>query len=233
MALNVVDLASISQVCKSWNKAGRDPELWRKLDLTGLSSSSFNIPMVPNAWKDMKSSKKIIQFMKYALSLSNGNTSFLIFNYYVHLTDVQLILAAERTPNLKRLVLPFSGHLSEPGLHTAMSFWGGLESITITSMVKHSYIFSAIGKYCKNISQLKFTCNLEQYHANTLVRYTPNLKALSIRNTMVNLRALCHVLKNLEHLEKEEAALGARTGVIIIREDNHMDTLRIFGVRMR
>ncbi|KAJ1379793.1 Leucine-rich repeat domain superfamily, partial [Sesbania bispinosa] len=135
MALNVVDLASISQVCKSWNKASRDPTLWRKLDLTGLSSSSFKIPMVPKAWKDMQSSIKITQFMKYVLSLSNGNTSCLIFNYYIYLTDVHLISAAERTPNLKRLVLPCSGHLSKLGLHTAMSSWGGLESITITSVI--------------------------------------------------------------------------------------------------
>ncbi|KAJ1402468.1 Leucine-rich repeat domain superfamily [Sesbania bispinosa] len=202
MALNVVDLASISQVCKSWNKASRDPTLWHKLDLIGLSSSSFKIPMVPQAWKDMQSSIKITQFMKYVLSLSNGNTSCLIFNYYVYLTDVHLILAAERTPYLKRLVLPCSGHLSKLGLHTAMSYWGGLESITITSMVNHHYIFSAIGKYCKNICQLKFIGDFEQYHANALVRYTPNLKALSIRNILVNMRALCHVLENLHHLEE-------------------------------
>lgn len=106
-----------------------------------------------------------------------------------------------RTPNLKKLVLPRFGKLTKMGISIAMRLWEGLESITITSMVKHDYLFPAIGKYCKNITELKFTCNFAQEDADALIKCTPNLKLLSVRNIIVNMRALCKVVNSLEHLE--------------------------------
>ncbi|XP_061366568.1 F-box/LRR-repeat protein At3g48880-like [Gastrolobium bilobum] len=201
MTLSITDLAVVSLVCKYWNQACRDPVLWKKLDLTQLSSHSFRVPKLLDAWYDRNSSTKMSQFLKYVLNLSDGNISCLIYNYYVYMRDEHLISAAERTPNLKRLVLPRSGQLSKTGIDIAMKFWGGLESLTITSMVKHADIFSAIGKYCKRITELKFTCAFEDFHANYLIKCTPNLKFLSIRSVMVNKKGLCRVLQSLEHLE--------------------------------
>jgi len=106
-----------------------------------------------------------------------------------------------RTPNLKRLVLPFTGKLSKNAVDIAMKSWEGLESITITTMVKPSHIFSAISKYCMNIYELKFTGDFGISEADLVVQYTPNLKLLSVRNIMVNLRALCNILNSLEKLE--------------------------------
>ncbi|WJX10189.1 hypothetical protein P8452_00942 [Trifolium repens] len=76
--------------------------------------------------------------LKYALSLSNFNTTCLVFNYFVYLTDAQLITIAERTPNLRRLVLSFQlwrggvvelytihdlrSHLSRAGLQKLLVF---------------------------------------------------------------------------------------------------------------
>lgn len=79
-----------------WNKACRDPSLWRKIDLSELNNSYlFNIQNnKPGAYKHSRG--KITQFLKYVLSLSNGNTNCLIFNYNVDLTDEQFIIAAER-----------------------------------------------------------------------------------------------------------------------------------------
>jgi len=106
-----------------------------------------------------------------------------------------------RTPNLKRLVFPVSGDISKIGIDAAMRSWRGLESITITSVVHHINFFDAVRKYCTNIVSLKITCRFELYEARALVKYTPNLKVLSIRNMNVNMGGLCHVLNNLEHLE--------------------------------
>ncbi|RDY12476.1 F-box/LRR-repeat protein, partial [Mucuna pruriens] len=168
-SLNVVDLAVASLVCKSWNRACRDPSLWHKLDLSRMSSYCLNIPNDYHAWNDKDSSTKMTQFLK--------------------------------TPNLKRLVLPMTGFLTMGGVNRAMKSWGGLESITISAMVPNSYIFSAIGKYCKNITEMKFSCEFEEDHADAIIEHTPNLKVLSIRTIIVSMKALRRVLTSLEHLE--------------------------------
>jgi len=94
--LSVVDLAVASMVCKSWNLASRAPQLWAKLDLSTLNLKGLNSPLTPFAWKDEHSSHKMTQFLKYSSSLSGGNISYIIFNYYVYLKDVHLISIAER-----------------------------------------------------------------------------------------------------------------------------------------
>ncbi|ESW11958.1 hypothetical protein PHAVU_008G073600 [Phaseolus vulgaris] len=201
-SLNIVDLAVASLVCKTWNKACRDPSLWHKLDLSTLTSYCFNTP--PNkigAYR--RSTSKITQFFKHILGLSDGNTTCLIFNYYVYITDEQLITIAERTRKLKRVVLPKTGDFSRAGVNSAMKLWRGLESITITSAVPGHYIFPALGRYCNNITEMKFSCGciFEEKHAEAMVKYTPNLKMLSIRSIPASMKALQCVLSFLEHLK--------------------------------
>ncbi|XP_057418642.1 F-box/LRR-repeat protein At3g48880-like [Lotus japonicus] len=201
MTLSTAELLVVPLVCKSWMQASRSPSLWNKLDLTTLHSSIHNVPKIRNTWNDICSQRKLDLLLKFGVRLGGGgNIRCLIFNYYVYLSDFHLITAAERTPNLRRLVFPDSGYLSKDGIYNAMRLWGGLVSMTITSIVNRPYMFSAIGKYCKNLSQLKLTFNFEQRHADALVKHTPNLMILSIRDVTVNLRALCHVLKNMERL---------------------------------
>ncbi|XP_057419752.1 F-box/LRR-repeat protein At3g48880-like [Lotus japonicus] len=204
MVLNVVDLGIVSLVCKSWKSASSDRALWHKVDLSRLSSRFFDIPSDIIFWtaSDKRStSTKMAQFLKHALSLSGENISCLIFNFYIPLTDIQLITAAQRTPNLKRLVLPYKGSLTKRAIHTAMASWRGLESMTITSMINCRYLFSAISKWCKNIVELKFTDDFNQNHADALIKYTPNLKVLSLRTTMVEKKALEDALDGLKHLK--------------------------------
>jgi F-box/leucine-rich repeat protein 3 len=96
MKLNVVELCIASMVCRSWNEVCCSPSLWGKLDLTQLRSNAFNIPCNFGAWKhDMNSINKLTKMLKYALSLSNYNTTCLVFNYFVYLTDSQLITIAD------------------------------------------------------------------------------------------------------------------------------------------
>ncbi|KAL2971226.1 hypothetical protein AAZX31_15G183400 [Glycine max] len=87
MSLNIADLAVASLVCKIWNTACHDPSLWGKIDLSKLINSYFfNIPNnQPGAYKRTSG--------KYVLSLSNGNTNFLVFNSNAYLADEQIIIA--------------------------------------------------------------------------------------------------------------------------------------------
>ncbi|KAG4941354.1 F-box/LRR-repeat protein At3g48880-like [Glycine soja] len=108
-----------------------------------------------------------------------------------------------RTPNLKRLVLPKTVEFSRVDVHVAMKSWEGLESINITSNIPSHYIFPAIGKYCKNIIEMKFGygCLFEEKHVEALIKCAPNLEGLSIRSKMTKMEALCGVFTFLEHLE--------------------------------
>ncbi|XP_057447983.1 F-box/LRR-repeat protein At3g48880-like [Lotus japonicus] len=82
-----------------------------------------------------------------------------------------------------------------------MASWRGLESMTITSMINCRYLFSAISKWCKNIVELKFTYDFKQDHADALIKYTPNLKVLSLRTILVEKKALEDALDGLKHLK--------------------------------
>jgi len=84
-----------------------------------------------------------------------------------------------------------------------MKSWRGLESITLTSAVPGHIIFPAIGRYCKNITEMKFSCGciFEEKHAEAMVKYTPKLKMLSIRSIPASTKALQRVLSFLEDLE--------------------------------
>lgn len=106
-----------------------------------------------------------------------------------------------RTPNLKRLVLPITGNISKIGVETAMRSWRSIEAITITEMFKNVNFLEAVGKYCKNIVRLKFICSFEKDQAEAIVKYSRNLRTLSIQHVMVSMTGLCHVLNSLEHLE--------------------------------
>jgi len=97
LKLNVVELSVASMVCKSWNEICCNHLLWAKLDLSRLSSNAFNIPLLPGAWMDdLVSKSKLITCLKYALRLSNYNTSCLVFNFFIYLQDAELIFIAER-----------------------------------------------------------------------------------------------------------------------------------------
>ncbi|ESW11957.1 hypothetical protein PHAVU_008G073500 [Phaseolus vulgaris] len=203
LCLNVVDVAVASLVCKSWNKASREPSLWNKIDLSTLGSYCFRKPLNKiEAYRH--SSLKMTQFLKHVLDLSNGSTTCLIFNFYVYLTNEQFILVAQGTPKLKRVVLPETGDFSRGVVETVMSLWSCLESITITSGVSGYYTLLAIGKYCNNITEMKFSqgCYFEEKHAVAMAKHTPKLKILSIRTVATSVKALFCVLRFLEHLEK-------------------------------
>ncbi|KAK7294982.1 hypothetical protein RJT34_17883 [Clitoria ternatea] len=193
-ALNVLELAVVSMVSKSWNQASRDPSLWDKIDLRRIYPNK----LLPHN----SSSTKITQFLKHVLSLSNGNTRCFIFGCFTCKWDKHIIYAAERTPNLKRLVLPSSGYITS-GLDKAMKSWGGLESITITNNnIFYHGLLPAIGKYCKNVTKMDIWCVFEKHHAEGLIKNIPKLTTLKFGEVIVDMKVLrCVLNANMKHLE--------------------------------
>ncbi|XLS93514.1 hypothetical protein HN51_069522, partial [Arachis hypogaea] len=165
MALNVVELATVSRVCKIWREVRSDPKLWHNL----LTYPGCKL----GSWKD--SSERLTKVLRKILTqIEVRHIRCFVFNYHAYLIDEHLFLVAERTPNLKMLVLPAIYNLSKEVIEHAINLSVGLESIIITLMINHKDIFPAIGKYYKGITGLKL--NL------TLIEHTPNLKFLSLQS---------------------------------------------------
>ncbi|KAK9276286.1 hypothetical protein L1049_005817 [Liquidambar formosana] len=202
MTLNIVDMVSgISGVCSSWRSACCDPVLWKTLDLSQLKSDYINIPSEPYAWSDDRSSEKLMQILKNALSLSRGNVTCLIFHFYIYIKDEHLIYTAERCPGLKRLVLPAWTKVTVEGFRKAVQMCKGLESMTVPCISSPSRIMEAISTNCKNFCELKIMCPFDMEFATAITTRLPKLKVLSLRCSMLFKEALVHILNYLEHLE--------------------------------
>ncbi|XP_054783932.1 F-box/LRR-repeat protein At3g48880-like [Prosopis cineraria] len=192
MTLNLVDFVAVSWVCSSWRKVCQDHVFWNRevLDLSKLTPQF------------VLSTSRMIPFLKYVLYLSGGKIGSLILNR-LPLRDRILINVAKRSRNLKRLVLPAGRYLqlTEAGIDKAMEMWEGLESFTITDSEIAFSILEAMGKYCRNISEIKITCHFSAKIAMALMTYVPRLKRLSVQSTRVNKDALVNVVDHLQQLE--------------------------------
>ncbi|KAI9110036.1 hypothetical protein K1719_019077 [Acacia pycnantha] len=208
MTLNMVDFSTVSLVCSSWRKACQDPVFWdgKVFDLSDMSlCSAANLSFESNndsSGDEPSNSTRLTQFLKCALDLSCGKISCFIFNFLQSINDDDLILVAERTANLKRLVLPRSNiQLSKTGVHKAMQLWKGLESLTLTDISIAYDIVEAIGEHCNNFSELKVTCDFGVNFANALIKHLPKLKILSLQSILVSKNALVLVANNLKDLK--------------------------------
>ncbi|KAI9110147.1 hypothetical protein K1719_019188 [Acacia pycnantha] len=193
MTLNLVDFAAVSMVCSSWRDVCRDPSFWiaNTLDL-----SKWKHPPTPTL------SSKIVSLLSSLLNLSNGHAHCLIFQFQIYLDNRDFFNIAQRSPNLKRLVLPgLFPDFTKNGIDLALEQWKGLESLTITNTCIAPLFLEAIGKYCPNFSELKLTCHLTLNIATTLAKHVPKLKVLSVQSVRVNKNALVHVVKKLKELE--------------------------------
>ena len=106
-----------------------------------------------------------------------------------------------RTPKLKRVVLP---SLNQGNIHwfvEAAKHWKDLESLTVPCIDDPATLMRTLGEHCKRLSHLKLVCPLKHEFAQAICAHVPQLKALSLRYTLVYTDALLHVLKTLRRLE--------------------------------
>ncbi|XP_028787384.1 F-box/LRR-repeat protein At3g48880-like [Neltuma alba] len=210
MTLDVVDFAVVSMVCTSWRDVCQDPSFWdgKELDL--------------GTWKDPRIcnlSSRTISLLTSLLNLSCGRAHCLIFKFQQYFDDRDFINVAKRSRNLKRLVLPgWFTDLTKKGINQAMEQWEALESITITNTFTAPFFLEAIGKYCRNFSELKLTCHLTLKIARTLTKHVPKLKVLSLQSVRMNKNALVYLVRQLKELQ----VLNVTHGFIISgnRPDN-------------
>ncbi|PWA41230.1 F-box/LRR-repeat protein [Artemisia annua] len=199
---DIFDLTSgIAHTCSSWRNAACDPLLWKTLDLSMLKSNFIKIPLEPYVYVDGRSDRHLTRVLKLSLNLSRGCITTLLFHYYMYVSDAQLTYTAERTPKLKRLVLPAWNRIKRTGICKAISLWNDLESLTMPSIANPPYLMEAISQHCKNFSELKILGPCDMLFVQTLIRCVPNLKVLSIRCSILNIEALQLILDDLKNLE--------------------------------
>ncbi|KAF2569250.1 hypothetical protein F2Q68_00027376 [Brassica cretica] len=92
-------------------------------------------------------------------------------------------MAAQRMPNIRKLVLPRWCHLSENSYQFAFRQWKNLQTLIIDQ--RHSSLtwrhkIQASGENCINLTNLKSMACLNEVVVKEIVRCFPNLKKLSL-----------------------------------------------------
>ncbi|WCJ36629.1 F-box/LRR-repeat protein At3g48880 [Euphorbia peplus] len=201
-SFDIFELTSaIPHVCSSWRMACCDPLLWKTLDLSMVKSNFIKIPLEPYVYVDARSDTTLTRLLKIALNLSKGNITCLIFHFNLYVSDEQLIYTAERTPKLKRLMLPAWNRIKKTGICKAIRMWRDLESLTMPSIANPPYLIEEIANNCRNFRELKIMGPFEVFFAATLVSFLPRLRVLSLRCSTFVKEVLILVLDGLHFLE--------------------------------
>ncbi|KAK6802957.1 hypothetical protein RDI58_000741 [Solanum bulbocastanum] len=92
-------------------------------------------------------------------------------------------ISQRRCPRLKRLVMPSWEKIDKQTICSAFHEWKDLESLTMPSLQKPTYVIEKIGRSCKKISELKIMTPYDILFAYALVSFLTNLNVLSVRCT--------------------------------------------------
>ncbi|XP_031107097.1 F-box/LRR-repeat protein At3g48880 [Ipomoea triloba] len=193
--------SGIGQVCSAWRLACCDPILWKTLDISMIKSNFIKIPLEPYVYVGDQSDKTLTRLLKIALNRSRGNILTLIFHYNLYVSDVQLTYTAERSPQLKRLVMPAWNKIKKTGICRAIRMWKNLESLTMPSIANPPYLLEEISKSCKNFAELKIMGPCDIAFASSIAAFLPDLKVLSLRCSVLYKGALLIILEGLTKLE--------------------------------
>ncbi|XP_037408817.1 F-box/LRR-repeat protein At3g48880-like isoform X1 [Triticum dicoccoides] len=199
--LNLVELSPVSQVCRLWRLACSDPLIWGTLDFGLLKSNFIQTRASPYIWVDDRSDKRLAKILRVAMAISRGNVNCMIFHYNLYMKDEHLHYISQRSPHLKRLVMPAWNRISRAGICQAIERWEELESLTMPTIGHPPYIMEGLANNCKNFKELKIMGSFDLLFASAVTTYLPKLKVLSLRCSKVTMGALQCVLNSLEHLE--------------------------------
>ncbi|GMN32236.1 hypothetical protein TIFTF001_003577 [Ficus carica] len=122
----------------------------------------------------------------------------LIFNFHLYIKGKELISVAQRSPKLKRLVLPAWNQINLEAFKDVVKYWKDLESLTVPFMYRCERILKSFGVHCKNFSELKILSSFPIHFANAIIAHVPNLKVLSLQYTVVYEDAALHLLRNMK-----------------------------------
>ncbi|CAA7023134.1 unnamed protein product [Microthlaspi erraticum] len=214
--LNVIDVTmGASRVCISWFLVCHQKSLWKTIDLAYLQLDDFNHPRLKNFLVDVTievdtpPQKYDIYHPRKILNeitkFSSTVPSSLFLNFRSWVEDEDLIIAAERMPNITKFVLPRWGNLSEDSYRFVFSQWKNLHTLIISPAfyVNQKILkFQLVAENCINLTNLKISGYVDEDLVVELVRYLPNLKRLSMRGCKIYhiKKVSFHIIRCLQNL---------------------------------
>ncbi|KAG2286358.1 hypothetical protein Bca52824_045962 [Brassica carinata] len=205
--LNVIDVTmGASRVCISWFLASHEKSLWKTINLANLQRVDFSHPRLPNSRvEDEKANEHVYRCNKILFESTKFSSIVpinLFFNYDTYLTDEDLIIAAQRMPNIRKLPLPQWCHLSENSYQFAFRQWKNLQTLIIDASLTWRHTIQASGENCINLTNLKIMgWRLTEVKVEEIVRLFPNLKNLSLRICdIIDIRKVLPLITSLENL---------------------------------
>nr|XP_011470380.1 PREDICTED: F-box/LRR-repeat protein At3g48880-like isoform X1 [Fragaria vesca subsp. vesca]XP_011470381.1 PREDICTED: F-box/LRR-repeat protein At3g48880-like isoform X1 [Fragaria vesca subsp. vesca]XP_011470382.1 PREDICTED: F-box/LRR-repeat protein At3g48880-like isoform X1 [Fragaria vesca subsp. vesca]XP_011470384.1 PREDICTED: F-box/LRR-repeat protein At3g48880-like isoform X1 [Fragaria vesca subsp. vesca]XP_011470385.1 PREDICTED: F-box/LRR-repeat protein At3g48880-like isoform X1 [Fragaria  len=189
-------------VCTAWRLLLTDPQLWHTIDLSSMKSNFIDTRGHPYVYVTEKSDLILNCFLKSATSHSKGCTTRLILHPNLYLPNDLFTYAAERSPKLKRLVMPAWNRIDKDGIRMAIACWKDLESLTIEYISDgiFSYLIHEISNNCKNFRELKLMTASDS-QITSIVNASLKLKVLSLRCSNVLQEHLTAILDRFCDLE--------------------------------
>ncbi|KAL6127739.1 hypothetical protein ACLB2K_071102 [Fragaria x ananassa] len=189
-------------VCTAWRLLLTDPQIWHTIDFSSMKSNFIDTRGHPYVYVTEKSDFILNCFLKSATSHSKGCTTRLILHPNLYLPNDLFTYTAERSPKLKRLVMPACNRKDKDGIRRAIACWKDLESLTIEyiSDWSFSYLIHEISNNCKNFRELKLMTASDSQIAS-IVKASPKLKVLSLRCSNILQEHLIAILDRLPDLE--------------------------------
>ncbi|XP_010455567.1 PREDICTED: putative F-box protein At4g11580 [Camelina sativa] len=126
---------------------------------------------------------------------------FFHFSSYVKTED--LMFAAERMPNIEKLVLPVWCYKTKESCQFVFSQWKNLKTLIIAQDYQlriGTFDFQIVGENCSNLTNFKYLGFLQDKNVEQIVRYLENLKRLSLRCSYVTIDGVISLITGLQNL---------------------------------
>nr|VDD12322.1 unnamed protein product [Brassica oleracea] len=174
LRLSVPDrLGNARNVCRSWRRVCQDPLMWRKIEMRDMGE-----------YKEAMDYYHAAEAMcRRAVDLSQGGLFEINIEYFG--TDSLLAYIADRSSNLKHLVLTECNHITDVGLLEAVMKLKLLEHLELSHFYFMELDLESIGLSCPLLKTLKLN-NVGYYYLED----ESDDDALAIAKTMTGLHHL-------------------------------------------
>lgn len=207
-------LSEVCLVCRSWRSACWEVLFWKNYETLELNNLKRLLgPRIPYRRYPERLLQSLICMMNPHALESQRCATNIEFPRHMYLCDQDLIFIAERSPRLKRLVLPDTQLLTASSFTKAANIWRDLEEISFGPLLNLSgdQIIQEIGNMCKNLNTLcihgMYSMNfknfkLDEYNSTVIAKSLPQLKVFRMDNALLYKNGIITILRKCKQLSE-------------------------------
>ncbi|KAJ0264970.1 F-box domain-containing protein [Hirschfeldia incana] len=200
--LNSIDILENAQkVCTSWRSVCKDPAMWRKIDMLNFGDKEYNLEMM----------------CRHAVDRSQGGLLEIDISCFG--SDSLFNYIADRSSNLRSLVLAFISPMTTEGLTEAIGKLPLLEELEVTEFEMGADYLKGVGQACPKLKTLK-VLRIGTFGPPS---HVSDDDALAIAETM-------HGLRNLQLFENSLTDAGLKAILDNCPDLEHLDLGYCFNV---